>query len=167
MDAKINKIWFFSGIAIGFIVGCIGIAISLKPKIDFYKTQITELENQLSRAIISEPDFMYQSPREGLKEALEYFDIKNPDIVYAQAILETGNFKSNLCIYNNNLFGLYDSKNKRYHKFNHWTESVIAYRDWIQYKYNLKEDYYDFLKRINYAEDTLYINKLKYIVNNE
>lgn len=110
--------------------------------------------------------FKKKPPEEGLMEALKYYDILFPDIVYAQAILETGYFKSSICVKNNNLFGLYNSKKKEYYKFNHWSESVVAYKSKIQNRYYLPEDYYIFLKRINYAEDSLYIDKLKQIVKN-
>ena len=110
-------------------------------------------------------DFFSKSPQEGLMEALEYYGVKHPKIVHAQAVLETGHFKSDLCLNDNNLFGLYNSKRGKYHKFDHWTESVIAYKNFIQYKYKPSEDYYKFLQRIGYAEDSNYISKLKRIVN--
>lgn len=112
------------------------------------------------------PGFYTLSPDEGLREALEYYGLHHPDIVYAQAILETGNFRSNVCINRNNLFGLYNSRKREYYKFDHWAESIEAYRDWIQRKYNPPQDYYKFLERINYASDPLYTNKLKTIVKN-
>lgn len=36
------------------------------------------------------PSFMNKSPKEGLWEALEYYGIHHKEIVYAQAVLETG-----------------------------------------------------------------------------
>ena len=113
-----------------------------------------------------QPDFFNKLPQEGLMEALEYYEVKHPQIVYAQAILETGHFKSNVCLNYNNLFGLYDSKNKDYYKFNHWTESIVAYKEWIQKKYQPPNNYYVFLEEINYASDKEYISTLKSIVNN-
>lgn len=110
--------------------------------------------------------FHSKSPQEGLMEALIYYDVKYPHIVYAQALIETGNFKSDLCLRDNNLFGLYNSNRGRYHRFDHWTESVIAYKDFIQRRYKPPEDYYKFLQRIGYAEDPYYISKLKKVVNN-
>lgn len=112
---------------------------------------------------IIKPSFYSKTPKEGLKEALDYYDIQHKDIVYAQAVLETGHFNSNVCVVNNNLFGLYNSEKNEYYKFNHWTESVEAYKKWIQYKYDSLENYYDFLHRITYAEDSAYIKKLKII----
>ena len=117
-----------------------------------------------------QPDFFSKSPQEGLMEALEYYDVKHPKIVQAQAILETGNFTSEGCLVDNNLFGLYDSKRQRYYSFDHWISSVEAYVSMVQYKYkggNDKppNDYYKFLSDIGYAEDPNYINKLKGIVS--
>ena len=102
-----------------------------------------------------------------LKGSIKPAFVQHSDIVYAQAILETGHFKSVGCLEHNNLFGLYNSKTKRYYRFNHWSESVIAYREWIQRRYKPPEDYYRFLSRIRYASDTTYIVKLKQIVKNQ
>lgn len=117
--------------------------------------------------ITSVPVFMDKTAKEGLADALKYYDIHHSDIVYAQAILETGHFKSVGCLEHNNLFGLYNSKAKRYCRFNHWTESVVAYKEWIQRRYKPPEDYYKFLSRIHYAEDPTYIAKLKQIVKKQ
>ncbi len=92
-------------------------------------------------------------------------DVLYPEIVYTQAVLETGWFKSNLCVNNHNLFGLYNARKKEFYKFDSWDKSIAAYKQWIQYKYKKGEDYYDFLLRIGYAEDPEYINKLKNIHN--
>ena len=109
------------------------------------------------------PAFENKTPEEGIDEALQYYNIEHPTIVKAQAILETGNFTSNLCIKNNNLFGLYDNKNKRYYSYKHWWESIEAYKKLIQRKYNNSKYYYIFLEDIKYAKDKAYINKLKEI----
>lgn len=110
------------------------------------------------------PSFMNKTPQEGLKEALKYYNVKYPEIVYAQAIHETSNFTSNLCINNNNLFGLYNSNKGAYYKFKHWHESVLAYINLVQYKHKEGEDYYKFLTRIKYAEDPQYNNRIKNLV---
>lgn len=114
-----------------------------------------------------EPQFFSLPAKEGLKEALAFYDIQHPDIVYAQAILETGHFRSQGCLRDNNLFGLYNSKKRQYHKFDHWSVSVVKYKEWIQRRYKPSEDYYKFLQRIGYASDPNYVNKLRNIVKNE
>ena len=97
-------------------------------------------------------------------ENLRYFIYtqisSNQNIILKQAILETGWLKSVNCKKNNNLFGLTNLKG--YYKFKHWKESVIFYRDRIHKKYK-KGDYYVFLDNLGYAEDTLYVQKLKMI----
>lgn len=100
-----------------------------------------------------------------LYSTIKHYNLPNPAIITAQAILETGNFKSRLCTENNNLFGLYNTSEMEYFKFDSWIGSVIAYKRYILNKYKESEDYYGFLKRINYAEDPNYINKVKTIEN--
>lgn len=112
----------------------------------------------------SMPSFYNKAPQDGLWEALIYYDIKHPEIVYAQALLETGHFKSMGCTRDHNLFGLYNSRKREYYKFNHWVESVKAYKEWVQYRYKPPSDYYEFLQRIHYAEDSTYVTILKQIV---
>lgn len=87
--------------------------------------------------------------------------IKYPKIVLAQSKLETGLYTSKVCKQYNNLFGL--MKGKSYHKFNHWTESVTYYKNHIQSRYK-GGDYYTFLSKIGYAEDSKYCHKLKKLI---
>lgn len=111
--------------------------------------------------VVNYPNFLSQSPKEGINEALDFYNIHHKNIVLAQTILETGNYKSHICLKYNNLFGLYNSKKKQYYKYNHWSESVLAYKRLIQKKYRPNEDYYAFLQRIHYAENPNYIKILK------
>ena len=96
---------------------------------------------------------------ENLMAVLRQYDVKFPQIVAAQALLETGYFTSRVCLENNNLFGLRCPSNGSYYTFNSWEESVKAYKDYVQYKYK-GGNYYDFLNRIGYAEDSSYISKV-------
>lgn len=109
-------------------------------------------------------EFYNKTPEDGLMEALEYFDIKHKEIVYAQAVLETGSFTSYNCKHRNNLFGLYNSRKGEYFSFNHWVDCVIAYKIYIQRRYNGKENYYAFLDRIGYAEAKHYNQALQHLV---
>lgn len=82
------------------------------------------------------------------------------EIILRQAILETGWLTSNISKTHNNLFGLTNLKG--YYKFNHWTESVLFYRERIL-KRKKGDDYYTYLSNMGYAEDKDYIKKLKNI----
>ena len=91
-----------------------------------------------------------------------YYDIHHKEIVYAQAIWESGYFKSHYCKKYNNLFGLGGSR--RPMKFKHWWESVKAYKNLIQKRYRKGEDYFQFLKRIKYASDPNYKKHIKSVM---
>lgn len=97
-----------------------------------------------------------------LLNELKVQGVKFPEIVLAQAILETGHFKSYICRNNNNLFGL--KSGNTYMKFTHWTESVAAYKEYIQNWKKPPKDYYKYLKDLGYAKDPEYTKKLKEIV---
>ena len=97
--------------------------------------------------------------------------IQHPRIVLAQAILETGWFRSPLCRNRHNLFGLTNPKTGKYYEFNHWTESVRAYYTKVQYRYCQKNqtstsdvDYLKWLQQIGYAEAPMYIQSVKEIM---
>lgn len=125
-----------------------------------------EVIPQQTRTEVQDTSFLHKELSDStLYLALEYYNIKHPRIVLAQAKLETGNYASRHCIKGNNLFGLYNSKKKKYFQFNHWSESIEAYKDMIEYKHRDDEDYYEFLVRISYASDPNYISKVKQIEN--
>ena len=91
--------------------------------------------------------------------------IKHPKNVLAQAILETGWFRSPFCRNRHNLFGLTNPKTGKYYEFNHWMESVRAYYTKVQYRYSQKNrinssdvDYLKWLRDIGYAEDPRYLS---------
>lgn len=93
--------------------------------------------------------------------------IRHPKIVLAQAILETGWFRSPLCRNRHNLFGLTNPKTGKYYEFNHWTESVRAYYTKVQYRYSQKNrinssdvDYLMWLRDLPYATDKNYIKSV-------
>ena len=100
-------------------------------------------------------------------------DIKHPKIVLAQAILETGWFRSPFCRNRHNLFGLTNPKTGKYYEFNHWMESLRAYYTKVQYRYSQKNrinssdvDYLKWLRDIGYAEDPRYVRELIKVMQN-
>lgn len=84
--------------------------------------------------------------------------IKAPNIVLAQAKLETGNFTSYLFEVSHNLFGFRGFRG--YYNYKSWQCSVVAYKEWQDKNYK-GGSYYDFLESIGYATDSLYCYKLK------
>lgn len=115
----------------------------------------------LGAQTISLDSIKAMTPADGLFYAIEYYNLYEPHIVYAQAVLETGHFRSALA-QKGNLFGIYDSRRKQYRTYSHWIESVIDYRDAVQSKYK-GGDYYTFLRDLPYATDPDYVKKVRKI----
>ena len=118
---------------------------SLKTELQKKTDDITKSENHLPELTI--PSLYKEIIRNG---------ILYPTIVLAQAILETGWFRSSVCRNKHNLFGLTNPRTGKYYEFNHWTESVRAYYTKVQYKYK-GGNYLLWLDEIGYAEDPNYL----------
>lgn len=126
-----------------------------------------EIIPQQTRIEVQDTSFLHKELSDStLYLALEYYNIKHPRIVLAQAKLESGNYTSDHCVKRNNFLGLYNSRKKEYFSFKHWTDCIEGYKNMIEYKHRDDEDYYEFLIRISYASDPNYISKVKQIENN-
>ena len=97
--------------------------------------------------------------------------LEHPYIVYAQCIVETGNFTSTIMKENNNLFGMKLPERratlalgvKRGHAYyRNWKESIIDYSLYqMAYMRGLsEEEYFEKLKQ-SYASDEYYIKKIR------
>ncbi|WP_287655988.1 glucosaminidase domain-containing protein [Bacteroides sp.] len=117
----------------------------LKTELQKKTDDITISENHLPELTI--PNLYKEIIRNG---------ILYPKIVLAQAILETGWFRSSVCRNKHNLFGLNNPRTGKYYEFNHWTESVKAYYTKVQYRYK-GGNYLLWLDEIGYAEDPNYV----------
>jgi uncharacterized FlgJ-related protein len=98
-------------------------------------------------------------------------NIEFSDIVFCQAILESGHFKSKIAKNNNNLFGMrHPNKRKtesrgsryKYAIFDNWQDSVKDYKLW-QTNF-LKNRYISRSAYMNYIENT-YCGYSNYILN--
>lgn len=98
--------------------------------------------------------------------------IKFPDIVYRQALLESGRFSSDIFMCGNNLFGMKLARQrpttavgeyKGHAEYKSWKASVQDYalfQSAFMRKYKTEEQYYKALGK-SYAEDDSYIRLLK------
>jgi len=110
-----------------------------------------------------------------LKQFILELNIRFPHIVYAQARLESGYFKSKIFRTNNNFFGMKvarkrptTNKGEQYGHayFDSWRDCVVDYAFYqAAYLHDIKteDQYYAYLSA-NYAEDPNYVSKLKTIV---
>lgn len=136
---------------------------------------LVTFKNAKSQEIEEKPKITY----ENLYEQIKALGIKFPDVVFAQAVLETGHFSSVLFKKANNLFGMKkptkretlankDTTMKGYAVFPDWTISVNDYLLWQEHALRkgdvkTKRQYLALLDRI-YAEDGKYIYRLNNIM---
>lgn len=121
--------------------------------------------------------------RKNFYEYLKKMNIKFPELVFAQAIKESG-FKSNIWRHNHNPFGMKEA-HKRPNKqngsqfghaqYNTWKDACIDYAFYQCYvglsKVKTKEDYLQCLKEMNYFDtehpaNETYISDIKQIADN-
>lgn len=112
--------------------------------------------------LIKEESKVYPVSKKRVLAELKRQNIPHYKIVLAQSIHETGNYKSQLCVRHNNIFGL--KKGNTYRHYNNYVECIADYKKLISNRYKKGEDYYQFLNRIGYASDPDYINKIKKLV---
>ena len=93
-----------------------------------------------------------------VKEEIIRQGLPHPEIVLAQARLESGNFKSTRAKRDHNILGI--KHGTRYAVYARWQDCVTDYKRRISSRYTCG-DYYAFLKRIGYAKDKRYVDKLK------
>ena len=111
--------------------------------------------------------------KQTVKSYLKASGIKYSEIALKQAILESGNFQSPLCVNHNNIFGMkmphqrptlaIGQTEKGFAIYRCWRESVLDYRMWQDYHFKRHKitDYYAFLDRV-YCSNS-YSQKLKTI----
>lgn len=94
---------------------------------------------------------------------LSEIGVEHPEIVTAQAVVETGWFKCTDCSMQfNNLFGF--RVNGEYLQFDDWKQSCDYYLSWQQSRY-IGGDYYNFLSVVGYALDSLYEEKVRNVAS--
>ena len=125
---------------------------------------------ELKNGVVKITPQYYLFSKENMIKLIIELNIAHPDIVIAQAIIESGNFKSNIFKENNNLFGMKMPEyrkttaigiNRGHAVYSSCRESVIDYALWQgkRARYSTKNQYLRRLK--SYAADPNYITKIK------
>ena len=95
----------------------------------------------------------------------EELGLVHSDVIYAQALLESGHFTSGWYKTHNNFLGLWNSYKSEPYSFPHWSDCLRGYRDYIQYRYDEEmgttDEYLMFLDELGYAEDPEYDSKVR------
>jgi flagellum-specific peptidoglycan hydrolase FlgJ len=116
--------------------------------------------------------------KEKFVKELKRLNIKQPHIVMAQSIIETGHWNSKIFKENHNLFGMREASvrintavgtQNNHAYYNTWMESIYDYA-FYQCRYlgglRTEAEYYAYLGA-NYAEDPDYVNVVKGVVKRE
>lgn len=107
-----------------------------------------------------------------LIQAMYDYGIQHPEVVYAQALIESGNFTSWLFKHNHNIFGMKLAifrkttaigERKNHARFNNWLDAVADYKLWQDAKFNGRQvSQAEYLKALSkYAADKKYIQKVR------
>ena len=137
-------------------------------------SEIKKLKPQYEKIMLLQTQ--YEFTEDKFVVEIKRLNLKYPHIVYAQAMLESGNFTSKIFKENNNMFGMKQAKvrinlasgtqhNHAY--FKSWEECLYDFafhRATYLSKLRTENDYYQYLGKY-YAEDPGYIYKLKTMVN--
>ena len=155
-----------------FIVFTVSLTLSLEKIVDNTKIEI-EVPNTFYS--LQEDSLSNEITAEELYSYLKIMRVPHPEIITAQAVLESANFTSVLYKKQNNFIGMKIPRNRistpgqgkgEYKDYNSWRECVVDYIFWMHHfkadELN-KEEYYKLLGKI-YAEDPDYVNKLKKLI---
>ena len=143
--------------------------MSQAEKIALYEAIHIQVRTKEIKASEFTPDLFF--------EYINLMGVKSPGIVYSQAILETGWFRSNSFSDYNNLFGMKEPKIRPnlvtgvglgHASFDHWTTSVEDFKLWQEYWHSKgydQTDYFAFLDDVGYATASRYVKIVKGIYN--
>lgn len=145
------------------------IAVGILSLLSFRSNQNSENTTTIKNSIIEDAntkgpiieDVIPELTPENVYAELEKLNVKHPEIVLKQSILETGWYDCDYCsLEGNNIFGF--RYKKKYIQFDNWVEGVAYYKKWQDKRYK-GGDYYNFLREVGYATSKTYISKLKSI----
>ena len=113
--------------------------------------------------------------KDKLVQMLKDLNVKQPHIVMAQSMTETGHWKSSIFLENNNLFGMKEASrrittaegtNRNHAYYNHWRESIYDYAFYqCRYLSSIRSEskYFQYLGA-SYAEDPDYVKTLQSMI---
>jgi flagellum-specific peptidoglycan hydrolase FlgJ len=153
----------------------IGLSLIVSLATHFWtKSHIVESLTEYEKVLLVQEANKFSQEKFVLK--LKELNFKYPHIVMAQAMLETGSFKSVVFKQNNNLFGMKEATSRLnlckgtehgHASYSTWEDSVLDYALWCTSyanKANSESEYFQILNSLGYAEDGSYVVKLKEMI---
>ena len=143
-----------------------------------YQRAVTEAYNKKESFLLSLNTLSFT--RNNFMQAMIYMDIKHPEILFKQVIVESANFSSNFWVNYNNPYGMHYPKDRKttassyvsgdpnkgvYYRlsvFDHWSLAILDmkyFQDyWISKGWKIEEveDYFIFLRDLPYATASHY-----------
>lgn len=161
----VNRLFIVAGMSV-----CVAVGFSLKR----IKTVVMSAPEQEIQTVVLEqkPDVFSV---EALREEMKRCGIKFPNIVMAQARLESGNFRSRIFREANNLFGMKLARSRNttaigefsgHALYENWRQSVMdysLYQSTYLRKIRTEEQYLEYLSQ-SYAESPTYVEKIKKMI---
>jgi len=138
----------------------------------FTSIKVCSQEKLVQKVVVQQDDNV---TKEKLYEQIIKFGIKFPDIVFAQAMIESGELTSKLFKTANNMFGMrfpsirettaQGKTSSGYSRYEDWNFGVYDYFLWQDHMLRnrdeiTKSQYFSLLGRV-YAEDPNYVSKVK------
>ena len=159
-----------------FIVSIITIIYCVPYRVLFMRNNINnQLENNNELTDTTSVEYHL---KDSILDYMKSINLSNINVVYSQALIESGHFTSNVFIENNNMFGMKkayyrphfqeDYENRGYAVYQNWKRSIDDYallQAW-SYKNLSNSEYIDKLHRI-YAESDKYLQLLTEMSKNE
>jgi len=145
----------------------------------FYLTKQSNKLYENIPVIISEYKEEEKPTAENVYKYMKQINLRFPEIVLAQTILESKHYNSLLLSNNNNLLGLKEARQRVTFStgtlFNHATfkswkrciDDYAVYQTKYYSKVETEEQYYNCLLESGYAEDPAYVKKVKQIRNGD
>jgi hypothetical protein len=139
------------------------------------KTKYVEHDHEKLVMVLNDQENESFTPQR-LYDYIKELNIKFPDVVFAQAVLESGNFKSAIFRSNHNLFGMKEAGKRirtckgtemNHAFYDNWKESVLDYAFYqASYLDDIKtqEQYLEYLDN-NYAEAGNYGKHVQGVIN--
>lgn len=165
-DRKTILLYMLTIVGLLFIVSLV--SFIEEPKVVY----ITQKEKVYMVEYRDKPD---KFTEEKLVQYLKDLNVKYPEVVYAQAVMESGGFKSDLFKSQNNIFGMKRAKQRAtlalekktlYACFKNWRESVIdyvLYQSKFIHKIDSRQEYISHLAK-NYATSGHYDEHLMQVI---
>ncbi len=138
------------------------------------KTQYVDRAHEDLIMVLNDQENSSFTPQQ-LYDYIKELNIKYPDIVFAQSVLESGNFKSSIFRSNHNLFGMKEAGKRirtckgtelNHAYYDNWKQSVLDYAFYqASYLNDIKSEsqYLEYLDN-NYAEVSNYKARVQEVI---